>query len=81
LDGSDWIGTKGAAIRPKKYAGDQVRGSAIAGECKSSIHNVISRKKNTGMEWEQGELTKVRTGDEIGPETVRCSEWRTVVAQ
>jgi hypothetical protein len=30
-DGSDRIGTNGAAFRPKKYVGDQFRGGAIAG--------------------------------------------------
>jgi hypothetical protein len=43
-------GSQPTAFRPEKYVGDQFRGGAIAGEGKSSIHNIISRKKDTGME-------------------------------
>jgi hypothetical protein len=40
----------------------------------------LSRERKTpGWRGEQGELTMVRTEDKIGPEKVRCLEWRTVV--
>jgi hypothetical protein len=41
----------------------------------------LAKEKTPGWSGEQDELTKVRTEDKIGPETVRCSEWRTVVAR
>jgi hypothetical protein len=39
-----------AALRPENSPDGGFRGGAIAGEGKSSIHSIISQKKDTGME-------------------------------
>jgi hypothetical protein len=51
MNGSDRIGSADGGARPEQSRNDESHGGAIVGEHDSSIHSVISRKKNTGMEW------------------------------
>jgi hypothetical protein len=64
-------------LRPENGHDGESRGGAIVGERYLAIHSVTSRKKAPGWSGEQGELTKVRDEDGVGPETVWCSGWRT----
>jgi hypothetical protein len=50
MNGSDRFGVSGAALRPGKHSGGNVRGGAITGVRESSIPSTIRRLEGTGME-------------------------------